>query len=61
MLQRINFVMMIVVVLLVVGVGIPVMVTQSRTAGALNAISSELGRMKNAADVQAGGGNGIRP
>jgi len=61
MLQRINFVMMIVVVLLVVGVGMQVMVTQSRTAEALNAISSELGRMKSAADVQAGGGNGISP
>jgi len=63
MLQRINFVMMIVVLLAVVAVGVQVMITQRYNTLALQAITSDLAKMKfdDAARSQSTSGNGISP
>lgn len=46
MLQRVNFVMMLIVALLVIGLGIQVLVTQRYNTLALQAITADLARMK---------------
>lgn len=53
MLQRVNFVMMLVVMVMVVGVGIQVWITQKYNTLALQAITSDLARMKFETEASA--------
>src|SRR5438477_12243104 len=55
MLQRINFVLMILVALIVMGVGLQVMITQRHNSLALQAITTDLARMKFEATQPVGG------